>query len=302
MNPNMTEYFSRNGMARTHWSRWMVACVGLALASGGAACNRVGPIPADMLGEWQGSNGPEHKIIVGAKGLSSTGIICTQAYTYDSLSCNAGQCTWKSKYAEGSFSYDASTKKLTLQTSSHLGACQGEGLSGSVSKVDPDANKIPAPFRGTWFSCDNKNCGKIKLVLTERGVTLAGNGPGECYSGDTSAKTVTTDGPRTKIEHGGLSGSGFSFTLLKADKGGFELIGASSMNGTYGQADCVAGTPEVKKKVPASDSPTAAAPGNSNCLSDCIGVQTRCINGCSMKQDCVSNCMTEGQRCGHGCI
>lgn len=226
----------------------------LAIAAiGGCKGGKVDPVPKELVGDWQGNEESDHRITISRSGIASSGIICDQNHTFKSLSCSGTDCNWESKGAKGTFTYDASTKKLTLQTEGS-GGCHDQGLTGTVSKVDEAANKLPANLQGTWYACDNPKCGRVKLLLTETGVTVSGTG-GKCISDDAKVKSVNADGPKVKVKHDGLESSGWDFTILTSTKG-FEVIGADTLKGNYAKDECTPGQPGV--------APTAAAAATSD--------------------------------------
>jgi hypothetical protein len=86
-------------------------------------------------GQYQGTEGPDHQLVITRGGLMSTGIMCSQSYTFAKITCQKDECDWTSKEESPPVTGTITRMdggKLMLSTSGVH--CSSRGLSGSFSK------------------------------------------------------------------------------------------------------------------------------------------------------------------------
>jgi hypothetical protein len=327
MDRKMTAFFFGNRIVREHGSPWVVACVGLLamMASVGcgkksdeaaqaanqpAASAKSAPMPASYLGTWISQKNEKVSLVVTEDGISCAGVKCEVSLGGVEFKCLASSCKWSTPKWSGSLIYDAAGKTLTTQTISEAGdstdcAFEMTGLfartpnaavvaASASAKADAEA-PIPEEARGTWWSCNNNECGRIKLVVDERLILSVADGEGECRSKSYDVKTVRGNKSMVKLEvqDGPYNESTISLLLQKSE---MDAVGGW-LDGHYTKKECVGGK---RTAAATAEAPAGGKRSKDACTAQCVADHVKCADPCTT-QPCRAQCAADAVKCHDNC-
>jgi hypothetical protein len=121
----------------------------------------------DLLGEWNGPEDDDHKLVFGPAGVQSSGIICTRNLSFESIQ-STGENRWKFTTDDSQIKGGVILKMPdgTLNISAKGSGCYAEGMTGIFRKSGAVAEKAPpvadnpvaeakAPAGDCNAACDN---------------------------------------------------------------------------------------------------------------------------------------------------
>ena len=138
---------------------------------------------ASFIGEYAGTEGGNHRLTLMAKGMKTSGIICAETVTFDSISCSGNSCNWTSSSGKmaGSGSIDRQEDGSLMMTTKTNGLCHENGMTGIFTKTEastPKATEIPANLRGEYIgeytNFENKTA-ELTMTITKTSISIESN-------------------------------------------------------------------------------------------------------------------------------
>jgi hypothetical protein len=291
-----------NGTANERMGcRWGVPLIAILLCVPACEKNLANALPKELEGDWVGDKA-ELKLTSGS--IRTSDLICAGEFTLSSLT-SSGTNNWDFKATHAGENTKGNIKLRAdgkVEVSASGDSCFAKGLVGHFKR--PETIRFPERVRSTWYSCDVKECSKVKVMFTEKTVVVTGSGGGkQCINGTATIKDVNIDGPITKIDHTGMTSSGSTMSIVH-DGEYIELSGAGTFAGRYSKADCEASARVTDEAESAPQRMQRGPRRNENsevCATDCLAENAKCVARCAGKDVCLADCLAAMTKCSVRC-